>query len=66
MKVVKEEHVKWLKSLKNEVCPEFPSVWHVAVKKYGGDAKYYALCVVKAGVGIRRNGKLYLLATDEL
>ena len=62
MKVVKEEHVKWLKSLKNEVCPEFPSVWHVAVNKYGGNPQYYSLCMVKAGMAIRRGGRLYILA----
>ena len=66
MKKTRKEHIEWLSALKNEISPEYPSVWHVAVKKYGGDAKYYALCAVKAGAGIRRNGKLYLLATDEL
>ena len=62
MKITKKEHIKWLTSLTGEVCPEFPSVWHVAVYKHGGDSKYYALCAVRAGIGIRRGGKLYLLA----
>lgn len=62
MKITRKEHIEWIKSLKSEITPEFPSVWHVAVYKHGGDAKYWSTCVVKARLGIRRGGKLYLLA----
>ena len=62
MKITKKEHIEWLLSLGGEVCPGFPSVWHVAVYKYHGNPKYYATCAVKGGIAIRRGGKLYLLA----
>ena len=62
MKKTRKERIEWLSALKNEISPEYPSVWHVAVYKYHGNPKYYATCAVKAGIGIRRGGKLYLLA----
>ena len=62
MKKTRKEHIEWLSALKNEISPEYPSAWHVAVNKYGGNPQYYSLCMVKAGMAIRRGGRLYILA----